>query len=357
MTDKEKMSYPIYKCVVWGVSLKRSKFIDPGQNFTGRPSVRVGEALYEVYNPRAGGKYKVEYIIYDFYKEREDEEKIRLSGYIAQENLKGNIPDLDKFLQDSSWEKLPPVPEQDSRENLLLDGLIKLSPKIGHIVSLYNIDDNEKNNPTPFLYALSYCSTISNEFHELLDSLEKSEDIVIEGNYTGGQRDVKVTKKGRERIKKVNNKTPNRNSMKVFIAMWMHDSMEEVKRSIKTAVENAGYEPLRIDDINHDEKIDDRILSEIEKSKFIVCDITSSNEDKPRASVFFEAGYAKGKGIPVIWSCDKTMKEMQENAFDTRQYAFLFWDENNMLGFEKELQKAIENNEKIGKGPLKGGKE
>ena len=366
------------KCVIWGTPLG---VFDPELgDFDLRilpkqfplPYIRGpnSKLQYTVYNPRAGGKYIIseeDKLIstednYETMKildpDTKDarklkvEEKIKLSGYIAQENLKGNIPS-DLRLTNS-----PPIPDQDSRENLLLKGLIKLSPKIGDIVSLQGVDANIKNNPTPFLYALSYCSTTSEEFRELLESLKESKDIVSTG-YSGGLYDVKVTKEGRKRIEKANNKTPNINSTQAFIAMWMDPSMDELKDSIKTAVENAGYQPRRIDDIKHDEKIDDRILSEIEKSKFIVCDITASDKEKPRASVFFEAGYAKGKGIPVVWSCDKTMEDMQKNAFDTRQYHFVFWDKNNMSEFEKELQDEIEKHEKIGKGPgsIKGGDE
>ena len=65
--------------------------------------------------------------------------------------------------------------------------------------------------------------------------------------------------------------------------------------------------------------------------------------------MYFEAGYAKGKGIPVIWTCSEKMKTAQSNSFDTRQYKCLFWDKNNMDAFEKELQAHIEKDPKIGK--------
>ena len=364
------------KCLIWGDSLgfvPREQFSQMEKNkYTPYYQIISNDGQkYEYCNPRAGGKYIIPYTwtrmspldfkIQDrdknIIRELINDEKVRLSGYIAQENLKGNIPDLDELMKDDDWlAKLPFIPDQDSRENLLLKGLINLSPEIGYPISLQNVDVRMMDNPTPWLYALSYCSTPS-AFHELLESLNNSKDIVIGRDYTGGQCDVKVTKAGRTRIKKINNKTPNRNSTTAFIAMWMHSSINYVKESIKTAIKNAGYKPLRIDDIKDDDKIDNKILSLIEKSKFIVCDITAEDKDKPRASVFFEAGYAKGKNIPVIWSCSKTMKEMQVNVFDTRQYHCIFWDKDRMSEFEKELQKRIEDNEKIGKGPLKGGLE
>ena len=363
----------IKKCLIWGDSLgfvTREKFLWMEENkYTPYYQIISDDGQkYEYCNPQAGGKYIIpntwtSISPLDFKPQDRDtdiprnltnNEKVRLSGYIAQENLKGNTPDLDKLMKDDNWlEKLPPIPDQDSRENLLLKGLINLFPNIGYPISLQNVDVQMEDNPTPWLYALSYCSTES-EFHELLESLQESKDIKITRNYAGSQCDLKVTKAGRKRIEKINNKTPNTNSTTAFIAMWMDSSMNYVKESIKTAIKNAGYKPVRIDDIKNDDKIDNTILSLIEKSKFIVCDITAEDKDKPRASVFFEAGYAKGKNIPVIWSCNKTMREMQTNVFDTRQYYCGFWDTNCMSKFEKELQEQIEGNENIGKGPLKG---
>ena len=351
------------KCIIWGTPLKCVDYHLQDQEQ--QPSVCNTDAegkKYRVRNPRAGGKYiinyrltKIPFTIQDpttqEIREMNPEEKVKLSGYIAKENLKGNTPDFDKLIEDVDWlANLPPIPDQDSRENLLLKELINLSPNIGDSISLQNVDVQMMDNPTPWLFALSYCSTAS-EFHELLESLQESRDIKITRDYAGGQRDVKVTKAGRKRIKKINNKTPNTNSNTAFIAMWMDSSMNYVKESIKTAIKNAGYKPVRIDDKIHTNKIDDEILIEIQKAKFVVCDITAEDKNKPRASVFFEAGYAKGKNIPVIWSCNKTMREMQTNVFDTRQYHFVFWDKDRMSEFEKELQKQIEDNEKIGKSP------
>ena len=92
--------------------------------------------------------------------------------------------------------------------------------------------------------------------------------------------------------------------------------LSNLKRSIEKAIKNASYVPLRIDDKKHINKIDDEILSEIEKARFVICDLTSE-EKQPRGSVYFEAGYAKGKNIPIIYTCNERLKT--EIPFDIRQ--------------------------------------
>ena len=360
------------KCIIWGTDLQSMPLFS---------SSSIGYYQYD--SPRAGGKYL-------FHTNKtfslsgiiSVEKLLQLSGWIAKENLKGSSPIINI---DYSWlEKLPPIPNYNKRTELLLKGLTSLSSHFGKTISL-NLNVNQcKDNDTPFLYALSYCSK-SEEFNFLLKSLIQSKDIEISiSNCVGGiagvpredytkfnevkdrikagdftDIDIKdinivITPKGWKRVNKVENRTVKENSKTVFIAMWIDSSTKNPKQSIEKAVRNAGYEPLRIDDKKHINKIDDEILSEIEKARFIVCDLTSAATDKPRSSVYFEAGYAKGKKIPVIWTCKEQMKEVHFNSFDTRQYKCLFWDENNMDDFIKELQTHIEDDKYIGKGPLKG---
>lgn len=69
----------------------------------------------------------------------------------------------------------------------------------------------------------------------------------------------------------------------------------------------------------HNEKIDDRIIAEIRQSSLIVADFTGQ-----RGGVYFEAGFAKGLGIPVIWTCHED--GVENLHFDTRQYNHIVWE-------------------------------
>lgn len=43
-----------------------------------------------------------------------------------------------------------------------------------------------------------------------------------------------------------------------------------------------------------------------------------------RHGVYFEAGFAMGLGIPVIWLCQED--EIDKTHFDTRQYNHILWN-------------------------------
>jgi nucleoside 2-deoxyribosyltransferase len=73
-------------------------------------------------------------------------------------------------------------------------------------------------------------------------------------------------------------------------------------------------------EIEHNDKICDRILAEIRLAQVVVADFTGQ-----RSGVFFEAGYALGLGRHVIWMCREAEFERLREHFDTRQYAHISW--------------------------------
>jgi len=107
---------------------------------------------------------------------------------------------------------------------------------------------------------------------------------------------------------------------RVFVAMWFDESMNDYYQDgIKKAIEDAGYEPARIDEQNFNEKICDEIIAEIKRSKFVIADF-SGPRTGPRSGVFFEAGFAKGLGREVIFTIREADKNKLKKHFDTRQY-------------------------------------
>ena len=216
----------IYKCTIWGISLRKVSSPDE-QNQEPHPSVfktqtdppsndLFSDTKYHVYNPRAGGKYVINHrwmaktpILEikdsktEIYREINEEEKVKISAYIAKENLQKNPPpDLDKLMKNRNWiEKLPPIPDEDSREQLLLEGLLYLAPERGDNIFLQDVDVNTRDHPTPFLYALSYC-TKDTEFSSFLDELTKNQYIETKSSY-GQFGAFTVTKKGRKKLKEI----------------------------------------------------------------------------------------------------------------------------------------------------------
>lgn len=113
----------------------------------------------------------------------------------------------------------------------------------------------------------------------------------------------------------------NLDARQAFVAMWFDDSIDEVyDNGIRPAIEAAGYEPLRIDLKPDADNIDDEIMAEIRCSRFLVADFTHGGKGA-RGGVYFEAGFALGLGIPIIFTCRDDMVE--ELHSDTRQYAHI----------------------------------
>jgi hypothetical protein len=133
----------------------------------------------------------------------------------------------------------------------------------------------------------------------------------------------------------------------VFVAMWFSDATQTAYADgIEPAIRDSGYRAVRIDKKEHNNKIDDEIIAEIRRSKFLVADFTCEKE-KVRGGVYFEAGFAQGLGIPVIWTVAK--ESLDDLHFDTRQYNHIVWDTPDTL---RNLLKA-RIGAVIGDGPLR----
>ena len=157
----------------------------------------------------------------------------------------------------------------------------------------------------------------------------------IHGRYT-------VTVDGHRRISDV--KT-NPDSGQGFVAMWFDEEMEDAySHGIAPAIESAGYKPMRIDQKADVVKIDDEIVAEIRRSRFLVADFTQG-DDGARGGVYFEAGFALGLGIPVIYTCREG--SISKIHFDTRQYHHTAW--NDPADLRDKLEKRILA--LIGEGP------
>ena len=128
-------------------------------------------------------------------------------------------------------------------------------------------------------------------------------------------------------------------STQAFVALWFNPEMDFVyDKGIIPAVESAGFKAYRADREHYLGKIDDQIIAEIRRSRFLIADMTHG-DDGARGSVYFEAGFAFGLAIPVIYTCRTDMfKKLQ---FDTRQYPHIGWDNEDIETFRSHLEYRI----------------
>jgi nucleoside 2-deoxyribosyltransferase len=129
-----------------------------------------------------------------------------------------------------------------------------------------------------------------------------------------------------------------------FVAMSFRDEFKPLyDHGIEPGIRAAGYEALRVDRTEHNNRIDDEIVAIIKRSRFVVADFSVN-----RGGIYFEAGFALGLGISVIWLVRKD--QLADVHFDTRQYNFISWSENAWDSLRDRLRYRIEAT--IGRGPV-----
>ncbi len=134
---------------------------------------------------------------------------------------------------------------------------------------------------------------------------------------------VVITAKGWEHLEE--SSANFESNTQVFVAMSFDPALYYLySEAIAPAVEAAGYKPYRVDAEPHLDRIDAKIISEIKNSRFLVADVTQQ-----KSGVYYEAGFAHGMGIPVIWSVNRD--DLDNVHFDTRQYNHIVWDSVEQL--------------------------
>jgi len=127
--------------------------------------------------------------------------------------------------------------------------------------------------------------------------------------------------------------TQNQEIAQAFIAMWFDSEMAQAREIINKAIVDSGYMPIIIDAKEHNNQIVPEIFYEIQKSRFIVADLTGH-----RNGVYYEAGYAQALGKEVILTCKESA--FGERHFDVAQKNTIQWvDEKDLYN---RLLKRIE---------------
>ena len=160
-------------------------------------------------------------------------------------------------------------------------------------------------------------------------------------NHNPDLRGFHITSKGWEHLEKL--KTINPDSAQGFVAMCFgNDEIREKYNTIfDPAIREAGYHPHKVDNREYNNKIDDEVIRQIRRSRFIVTDLTNE-----RPNVYFELGFAEGLGLPVFQIC----KDGTRIHFDRRQYDTIFWGKAPDKEIKHKLAVRIEA--VLGRGPL-----
>jgi len=257
------------------------------------------------------------------------------------EGLGNEWPEVNSDTIEQVKQRQPlPVNERADR---LLKYLARQTPVIGKTV--YSLLSQSTSTDTKYLEMLAWSESLSEgELIYLTDYLVKMGWVDKSRNVSGIFMPT-IMVDGYARLAEL--ATKQINSSRGFVAMWFDDSMTEAyEKGIGPGIEDAGYSPLPINRKEHINKIDDEIIAEIRRSRFVVADFTHGDTG-PRGGVYYEAGFAHGLNIPVFFTCRKDV--LDKVHFDTRQYNHIVWETAGDL--RKQLADRI--SAVIGDGPNK----
>ena len=136
---------------------------------------------------------------------------------------------------------------------------------------------------------------------------------------------------------------------------WMHSldvafgfmAMEFGDRQLERVVEDHIKPTIRrsfnIDmntarDIAQAGLIDEIIRDHIRRAKFVLADLTHGNN-----GAYWEAGFAEGHGVPVIYICEERVFDRESTHFDTNHLTTVMWSIDQLEKFETELITAVSN--------------
>jgi hypothetical protein len=245
------------------------------------------------------GRFKITIDAAEELWEHKQELKPLLSAYCRRTPADAEVPVIKLTTIDRFIGTLPKYTPPEKLDNLL-ELMAQMSPALGK-----NTTFSAKHD-YPLLIASS-----PGEVNFLLDGL------INRGYVSGTVGGLHLTLAGWERLEEI--KRVGRSSNRAFVAMWFDKSTDELyDYAIKPAILDAKYDALRIDKHEHVNRIDDEIIGQVRRSRFMVADFTGQ-----RYGVYFEAGMMQGLGRTVIWMCDK--KELDEGKlhFDVRQFNFI----------------------------------
>lgn len=342
--DSDRMKDPI-----WGTPLIECR------------RTSCSQPTYCLNSPRCGGCYIISVLNMNKVRSFDGREKARLTSWLVKQRRLGNeCPEItESVVKSVKQQQDMSIPDRADRILVHIDSKTDQPEQyieygydsskeannqiIEHLCHDPATPDQERNYYELLTY--SEC-TSQGDLESLIKYLKKYQLIESLVDYYP-HIILRLTLEGRLRLEEINKSKTNsqkvtleevsrdqKESSRGFMAMWFDPSMDQVwEEGFELGIREAGYEPMRIDQKQHVNKIDDEVRAEIRKARFVVADLTGD-----RGGVYYEAGFAHGLGIPVIFT---RRKDSGKTHFDLRQYNCIFWQDSNLKKLQEDLANRI----------------
>lgn len=216
----------------------------------------------------------------------------------------------------------------------------KLTDKIDFIINLFNNKANyigekiriDKESIISCLFidrykfdfvgSQKYTTETDEQVKYMFKLLEESNLLNKPGDYLGSlyERPIQLTPEAYSRIDLIEKN--NSHGKDVLVAMKFGKDTKNLREAIRKGIIEAEYNPIFIDEVEHNDFITPELLKHIRDSKFVVVDLSHQNN-----GAYFEEGYAMGLGKSVIQLCksDVTLH------FDIAQKNTIIWDDEDKI--------------------------
>lgn len=305
------------ECALWGT---------PASTFQNHSFV------WQIDSARAGGEYEIDLLTFNQLPREDLNLRTKITSWLINQRRAGvRFPRISSEIVELV--NLHARLKLSERIDRFFEYLGGLEAPYGHTYSL--IDQPFHSNYLAWTEARD-----DTEFEGIVTLMERIGLLVT----LSSRGQFSITPQGYERMEALQHRTGA--SRQAFVAMWFGTELDKAySNGFAAGISDAGYLPFRIDQKEHANKIDDEIISEIRRSLFIVADFTcpivtggdGTIISNARGGVYYEAGFAQGLQIPVIW----TVREdcLPHVHFDTRQFAHIVW--KTPVDLRQNLQNRI----------------
>lgn len=135
-------------------------------------------------------------------------------------------------------------------------------------------------------------------------------------------------------------KKVDKQNTQAFMAMKFDIEQQKfVKTFLTPAIKKLGFDLKLLPDITSTENlIDNKLRVAIRRSRFLICDLTHGNR-----GAYWEAGYAEGLGLPVVYICEKKILDAQKDIhFDVSHQEIYSWTDGDEKSIESFLDQICD---------------
>lgn len=233
--------------------------------------------------------------------------------------------DLNAYIDDHSL----PSPQEQLNNLILLIGKAQPDPasyaeftieKIAACIGVA-IDTKQTNEPN---FSWLWSQILKQELFERLPK------------QGGGMFPLRLTMSGWELFEKLRHKTEDSYTAFMAMAFNQQDIAQMLTGHFKPAVARAGFELKPLNEDQPAGLIDNQIRAAIRSAAFVVADLTHANN-----GAYFEAGFAEGLGVPVLYTCQEDVFNEKKTHFDTNHMLTIPWNLDRPDDAAKKLTATI----------------